>query len=226
MKNLSIIGQDKYAVTRDGRVFSIRANTFLKLTQDPAGYLSVGLSKNGKKYKYLVHRLVALAFIPNEENKPTVNHKDGNKTNNTVDNLEWATYSEQVIHARDNGLRENCKIRICREWDDETIHLICQYIVQGFRPRETANILGVPDFLVKNILRKTQYTDISDEYDFSLRPVKAERTEVNKVIRICEMLELGTKESDIVKALNVTQSVVNKIKTRKCHTAISCNYKF
>ncbi len=53
----------------------------------------------------LIHRLVASAFIPNPDNKPTVNHKDGNKKNNFVDNLEWATDSEQMDHAYNNSLR-------------------------------------------------------------------------------------------------------------------------
>ena len=60
-----------------------------------SGYLCVGLYK---KYQF-VHRLVAETFIPNPENKPTVNHKDGDRYNNYVENLEWATYSENIKHS-------------------------------------------------------------------------------------------------------------------------------
>lgn len=73
------------------------------------GYLIVNLYKNKKGLSRKVHRLVAQAFIPNPENKPTVNHKDGNKQNNCVDNLEWATVKEQNIHANKTGLMENAK---------------------------------------------------------------------------------------------------------------------
>lgn len=68
------------------------------------GYLRVALSKNGKYKKLHVHAAVAMAFIPNLENKSQVNHKDGNKVNNSVGNLEWNTPSENMKHAFDTGL--------------------------------------------------------------------------------------------------------------------------
>ena len=73
------------------------------------GYLIVNLYKDKKGLSQKVHRLVAQAFIPNPENKPTVNHKDGNKQNNCVSNLEWATIKEQNNHALKLGLMENAK---------------------------------------------------------------------------------------------------------------------
>ena len=70
------------------------------------GYRRVHVSHNGTQYKFLVHRLVATAFIPNPDNLPCVNHKDGNKLNNNVNNLEWSTYSENNKHAYNTGLRD------------------------------------------------------------------------------------------------------------------------
>lgn len=68
------------------------------------GYLGVALRKSGIVKYFSIHRLVALTLIPNPENKPYVNHKDGNKLNNRVDNLEWSTCQENTKHAWDNGL--------------------------------------------------------------------------------------------------------------------------
>lgn len=76
----------------------------MKLTLEDKGYHIVCLHLNGKKKLTKVHRLVAQAFIPNPNNKPQVNHKDLDKTNNNVDNLEWVTGYENYLHAVANGV--------------------------------------------------------------------------------------------------------------------------
>ena len=73
---------------------------------DGSGYIKISLCKNGIKKQYFIHRLVAQAFIPNLKNKRTVNHKDGNKLNNCVGNLEWVTCEENIHHAWKNGLNK------------------------------------------------------------------------------------------------------------------------
>jgi hypothetical protein len=74
-----------------------------KSIKKQTGYYAVSLSKDCKQKQYEVHRLVAEHFIPNPENKKTVNHIDSNRLNNSVDNLEWATYSENTLHAYRNN---------------------------------------------------------------------------------------------------------------------------
>ena len=106
------------------------------------GYCIVNLYKNKRSSSSKVHRLVAQAFIPNPENKPTVNHKDGNKQNNCVDNLEWATIKENNNHAYTIGLMENAKrVRannmavISKKYlttrIQKRIKKICQYDMKG-----------------------------------------------------------------------------------------------
>lgn len=76
----------------------------LKLHQNETGYMTIDLWKDTIKKRYKVHRLVAETFIPNPKMKKCVNHKDGDKGNNCVDNLEWVTHSENMHHAVDQGL--------------------------------------------------------------------------------------------------------------------------
>lgn len=95
-----------YTVSSDGRVFNKNKHE-LKQTINRGGYSMVKLCRNGYEKTCSVHRLVAEAYIPNPENKKTVNHIDGNKLNNDVSNLEWATCGENLKHAYAKGLKKS-----------------------------------------------------------------------------------------------------------------------
>lgn len=96
----------QYFISNLGNVMSIKYKypKLLKPRKDNYGYLRVALVSGTKIQECKIHRLVASEFIDNPSNKPTVNHKDGDKTNNKVSNLEWATNKEQMVHAKNIGL--------------------------------------------------------------------------------------------------------------------------
>lgn len=96
MVSAAISGYPGYFVTSDGKIYSLKYKNprQLKTHINRGGYERVGLCRNGKQKLFLVHDIVANAFVPNPDNKPYVNHKDENKLNNVVDNLEWCTVSE------------------------------------------------------------------------------------------------------------------------------------
>ena len=119
-----------YEVSSYGRVKSLckydsrnrfRDERILKLCADRLGYLKVGLCSNDKKKKYLVHRLVAQAFIPNPNNLPIINHKDENPSNDNVDNLEWcdakynSNYGTRNDRIRTTRLRNGTSTGLSRE---------------------------------------------------------------------------------------------------------------
>lgn len=98
------LGVGQYMVDENGNVYSHWSKRLLKAGDNGIGYLQVALSARDKHGKIVVrfkkiHRLVAMAFIPNPENYTDVNHKDGNKKNNHVSNLEWCTHSANVLHS-------------------------------------------------------------------------------------------------------------------------------
>lgn len=95
--------ENHYLISPTGSVYSTRSKKLLSPFVS-SGYLQVELNVNGVARKHLIHRLVAQAYLPNPSNLPCVNHKDGNKLNNSVSNLEWCTYKENMEHASKQGL--------------------------------------------------------------------------------------------------------------------------
>ena len=98
-KNVTIKGYENlYKISDSGDVLSVRSGRLLSPKIEKTGYVRVTLSKNGVAKRCAIHRLVALAFIDNPDGKPTVNHKNENKKDNRVENLEWATNAEQNVY--------------------------------------------------------------------------------------------------------------------------------
>ena len=91
-----------YKVNRNGNIYSLKSNKVLKPILSN-GYLKVMFGRR----MYRIHRLVAIAYIPNPHNYPCINHKNGDKTDNRVENLEWCDYTMNLIHAYRQGLNKN-----------------------------------------------------------------------------------------------------------------------
>lgn len=95
---------ENYEISSYGRIKNIKTNYYKKATLTNDGYLRTTLSKNQKFKTYYVHRLVGIHFLDNGKKLPFINHKDGDKINNNVYNLEWVTPSDNTKHAYQTGL--------------------------------------------------------------------------------------------------------------------------
>lgn len=186
--------EGRYEISNTGRVKSLARmrksarggmaplpERILKLKIDKNGYVCVHLRADEiTKYPH-IHRLVAEAFIENTDNKPTVNHKDGNKQSNTVQNLEWSTHSEQTNHALNEGLmklRGSPKFskkfkQEIHEYYKETgcsiMDLVRKFGIsertagraaKGVVPRTTTRVLKDGSVIIEDILTKEQVAEI------------------------------------------------------------------
>jgi hypothetical protein len=136
-------GHEAYEISNLGRVRTVR---YLRKRPDRAGYLRIAISKNGKCVRQAsIQRLVAETFIENTDGKPEVNHIDGDKSNNRVDNLEWVTPSENRLHAFEIGLMKpisgsrNVRAKLC----EDDVRQIRDLMAQGVHNRVLAPMFGV-----------------------------------------------------------------------------------
>lgn len=226
MKNLGFKGFHNYAVTKNGLVWSMYSNKFLSNKKLLGEYKAVTLCNNGIREEHLVHRLIAEAFIPNPENKPCVNHKDGDKMNNAVGNLEWVTHKENTLHAMETGLRRQEVINEYRTIPEKLVHLICKMLDEGARNKDICETTGVNQTSVSSIKSGILYKDISCEYDFTKVP-SSNRISEDKVISICEHLSSGDYSiNEVARRHGVSHGVVRRIKQRLNYVYISNNYKW
>ena len=104
-----VAGFDMYEISNFGRVYTYYKHCILKPNYDQYGYLRVDLYRDRKAHHRLIHRLVAMAFSNSKDYTLQINHIDGDKTYNVIENLEWVTLYENVAHAVDNGFYEGHK---------------------------------------------------------------------------------------------------------------------
>jgi Mor family transcriptional regulator len=165
-KYYKIKGYEDYYITKSGKIFSTLSNKELKYDKSCRGYCKVKLMDRrlGKFITLQVHRIVAIQFIPNPRNLPEVNHKDGNKTNNSIYNLEWCTSEYNRRHAKDTGLY---KI----EEDNPRAKLTKEQVIQIYKDWEScknktsiSKKYNVSNALIGEIIRGVRWSSTYQEY--------------------------------------------------------------
>lgn len=202
--------ETRYLVTIQGNVYNSETMHKLVPATMPNGYQKVLIYyKPGKRKQVSVHRLVAKAFIPNPDNLPQVNHIDGDKKNNNVDNLEWVTGSENIQHAFDTGLKHGAKGQYCSfaKTTDDNVRRICEELVKNeLTPPQIAKKYNVYRKTVLLILYRKQWTHISKDYDFSKydKVRKIDKKVLEYIIKLCTETDLNGVE--IARKTNISPS--------------------
>lgn len=136
---------------RQHRGTQLKKGKVLSPAADRFGYLKCALSRNNKLHTFTVHRLVAITFIPNPKRLKEVNHKDGNKANNHVSNLEWCNRLGNMTHAKDNGLLNSGRQPM---FSKEDIKEIVSLKNNGLTPLQIANKMNCHQCTIYRILQK------------------------------------------------------------------------
>jgi len=154
--------ETNYEVSDLGNIRNLETKHILK-PHFHKGYFNVSIQIDGKGVHVRNHRAVAIAFIPNPENKPLVNHKSGNTRDNARTNLEWATESENQIHAQTLEMERDAV-------DEPIVHKICSYLEIGYSPEQIYKIISkkfnISNSIIYSIKKRKDWKSISRLYDF------------------------------------------------------------
>lgn len=222
-------GYEWLTVDRNGNCWNTRFQRPFKGEIDKYGYKRINTRYEGKRARCLVHRAVALAFIPNPNDLPTVNHINAIKDDNRVENLEWATHQNQADHVKKLGLKpiqygedtSGCK------YSENFIREICKHIEDGWRNCDITSKFKVQQHLVSDIRNRKSWGHVSKDYDF--KSSRSKRLSVEAVTWVCKQLQMNRTPIEIFKkTVNVciTLSIIKEIKMRNIYRNISKNYTF
>lgn len=223
---------DGYQISNFGRLKSFKRGKpkILIPLGNTKGYLCYSLYRDGSAKKFLAHVLVAQNFIPNPDNKPQINHRDGNKLNNHVSNLEWVTQSENMRHAVNSALIDSGGDCFGSKATDELarhIREIYQPHDKNFGARALARKFGLSKGIVLAIVHGERYKNAGGnfrEHDFShgkkvnlkkKRPplLSADQRDEIKRLHVSGSREFGIRA--LAKKFNVSRTTIKRVVDEK-----------
>lgn len=224
-------GYEWLTVDEDGNAWNTRFQRQFNGEIDKYGYKRINTRYKGKRVRCLLHRAVAIAFIPNPDNLPTVNHKNAIKTDNRVENLEWATHQDQADHIFKMKLQHDARVygenTSNNKYSEETIHDICRLMEIGYKNNEIAELCCVDKHLPVDIRSRKSWKTISSQYNINF--TRNRRLSESTVRWVCSKLELGWSTSMILKestSKSLNQTNIQQIRVRNTFLNISKDYDY
>jgi hypothetical protein len=193
------------------------------------GYMKIIISSPDKiRLTRKVHILVATAFIEREnENQIYVNHKDGNKTNNLYDNLEWVTHQENMDHAVENNLVSFGENHHLASHTEEEIREICEVLEHENMTIKLASfITGSDSSIIRDIINRISWVRIRNEYNIPDKIISGYRTEKDDILEACKMLSNNINTKLISEKTGIDIKVILEIYKRERHQDISKDFTF
>lgn len=206
----------KYLIDEEGRIYSEKYKRPLQQFTDKDGYLRVSMMTIDNKRKSIpVHRCVLMTFCPCENmSQLQVNHKDGNKTNNCLSNLEWVTNQENIAHAVINNLHAfGEKNYFASISEDMAQNIINDLLLNKYTMQEIADNNRVSITIVENIKYKKTWKHLTKNISFNKSNGK--KLTENDVIEIKNLLASGMTNIKIARLFNISKSTVSSIKNNK-----------
>ncbi|UPI12194.1 hypothetical protein [Bacillus phage SBSphiJ2] len=154
---------DDYEVSNTGKIRNVRTKKVLAEDMNSNGYYRVYLYFNKKRKRYFVHRLVALAFINNPDQLTVVNHKNGNKLDNSAENLEWTTQSANIKHSYNNGLQRRPLGEIASKaklTEKDVVDIRNLYAAGKHTQLELAKRFGVSEATISGIITRRYWKHV------------------------------------------------------------------
>lgn len=208
-----------YQVSNLGNVFSVYSGMQLKPFMNDR-YLVVDLFAYTVRQRIAVHRMVAIAFIENPDNKEYVNHIDGNKLNNCVDNLEWVTASENSIHAVATGLSPIGEAKTLAKLTEKDVLEIQAAFEAGEKDFVLAEKYGVTSGVISSIRLGKTWKHVSGKVFAPSGPNPVKKLSGEDIPVIRQMFLDGFNDADIGRKFSVARGTINQIRQGKTW----CNY--
>lgn len=207
-----------YRIYENGKVINTDSGKEIKFWINSHGRYETCLSHKGKKYFLKRSRLLALYFLPNAKNLPEVDHIDGDKTNDSLENLEWVTSEENL--RREHALRsyagENCGKSVL---NDAQVHEICKKIIDKIPLTEIAKEYGITKTTICDIKNKKTWNHITHIYkDLCLNKSNYEIEE------ICKQLSSNVNETEIIENYDITKKSIDFLKSKYIFKKITNKY--